>query len=329
MEKMTTSTLHEDEIREMIEPAKVIPIIEQAFVDFYQGKIIVPFPSHFEPKSKEGVVHMKPASDDKQYVIKTASYFPGNEKKGLSNIQGSVTLYDAGTGFPLVVIFDNALLTHHRTAAAGAIGAKYLSRPESSRVFVVGAGTEGKLQIEYLQQVREISEVGVFAREEEHKRAYVESMQRRFPNIKFFGANSIEEGCDGADIIVTTTPNKGSPLIQSAWVKEGVHINAIGSDGPGKQELDPNILARAIYVTDSTKQCEEKGELQHARVQDIVVKVHAEIGAIIAGDKNGRIAPFEITVFDSTGLGAQDLAIAQWVKKKSDLIVANEIHSWS
>lgn len=314
---METQILHAHEIVPLIDPPRVIDAIAQAYQDFYRGKIQVPFPIQ-TAMPEGGAMHHKMAQDGEIFVTKIASYAPGNAAKDLENIQGMMVVHDAVTGVPRAIYLDRALLTHHRTAAAGAVGARYLSRPDSRKVLMVGSGRQAELQLDYLRHVRPIEEVVVHSAHAENAAAFVERMREQISSIQFSTRSSLEEAIAWADIIVTATPSRGI-LIPADSVVPGTHINAIGSDGPGKQELDPRLLVRARYVTDSTAQCAQKGELQHA-IRDgllTVEDVHAEMGAIVAGDKEGRTSPEQITIFDSTGLGAQDLGMVRYMMQRN------------
>ena len=315
---MPTLTLQYDEIAALIEPDKIIEAIQNIYGQFYLGAIEMPFPYHFEP-TEESVVHVKSAvRSGNQYVVKVASYFPGNPNKGLTSILGLVMLFDGNTGKPEMVLFDNALLTHHRTAAAGAVGARLLARQDSKSALVVGVGTQGTLQIDYLLRVCNIKTVLAYARKEDAVSDYLNKQSEKHTEVEFRAAMDLSEACGQADIIVTTTPSR-RPILLVDWIQPGTHVNAIGSDNPGKHELDPALLKKAMYITDSTSQCAKNGELQHAKFVGIMDDgdVHAEIGAIVVGDKPGRTDEESITVFDSTGLGAQDLAIVNLVCNSS------------
>jgi ornithine cyclodeaminase/alanine dehydrogenase-like protein (mu-crystallin family) len=137
--------------------------------------------------------------------------------------------------------------------------------------------------------------------------------------IEVSAFTEVEDVVRGADIVVTVTPSREA-LVKKEWISEGVHINAIGADGPGKQELDPHIVAMADkVVVDSLAQCRRIGEIQHALKQNLITEkgVHAEIGQILIGEKSERESDKEITLFDSTGLAAQDIAAAYVVYKEA------------
>ena len=323
---MRTITLEQNDIVfliDHIDHMEVISVVEDAYTQFYAGLIDMPFPSHFEP-AEGSLVHIKSAvQKGDRYVVKIASYFPQNESKGLTNLQGLVLLYDGKTGFPLAILLDNALLTHHRTAAAGAVGAEYLSRKNSTTVLIVGTGMQGKLQLDYLIHIRGIKKALIHSRDKQRVSSYIDIMQVKHPEIQFERVSDLQTACGEADIIVTATPSR-EPIIKASWITQGTHITAIGSDNPGKQELDPALLQKGLYVTDSTTQCAKNGELQHAIRAGIMSEeeVYAEIGAITSKNKPRRTTDTQITIFDSTGLGAQDLAIAEFIfnKRLSDII---------
>ena len=309
--------LHSDEIASHIDPHEVIDVISQTFVDFSQEEIQMPHPAHFSPEG--GIVHIKSAvRPNKSYAIKTAAIFLENANKGLSSIQGSITLYNGKTGEPAVFLLDNAMLTHHRTAAAGAVGAKFCSRKNSEVVVIIGTGTQARMQLEYLTYVRPVTRVILYGRSQEHVEQCAADISAKHPDLYIEVSKDLQHSCLQADIIVSTTASR-CPLVFANWIKPGTHINAVGSDNPGKQELDPYLLTKALYITDSTKQCAKNGELQHAIAKNICTEnyVHAQIGEVISGTKSGRTSDECITIFDSTGLGAQDLAIAELIAKKS------------
>jgi ornithine cyclodeaminase/alanine dehydrogenase-like protein (mu-crystallin family) len=209
---------------------------------------------------------------------------------------------------------DGTYITASRTGAAGAIAASLLARKESKTVGVVGAGTQGRMQVLGLKEFFSIERVNVWDIDDASKKRYEKTMPDIL-NAEVKAMDSVEEVVKNADIIVTVTPSRKA-LVMAEWIGDGVHINAIGADGKGKQELDPKIMKKASkIVVDSLDQCKVIGELQHAFGQGIISEenVHAEIGDILSGKKTGRETQDEITVFDSTGLAAQDIAAASVV----------------
>ncbi len=296
------------DIIEALDKGEVIQAVEKSFVQFSSGKAVMPTPQDIV--LPHGETHVKSAyvQGGDLYCIKVASGFYDNPKRGLSSSQGMMILLDVKTGVPQCVLLEEGILTDYRTAAAGAVAAQYLAKKSSSRVLVVGTGIQARLQVEFLSTLFTIQQLWVWGRSEDKVREYCDL----WPNASSIGR--IEDARD-MDIIVTTTPSRHPILSQ---VEKGVHINAIGSDMPGKHELNEAILSDVKVVTDSTNQCAKSGELQHAiqKGKMTLDRVHGELGEIIAREKEGRTHPDEITVFDSTGLGVQDLAIAEYVFRK-------------
>ncbi|MFX1367948.1 MAG: ornithine cyclodeaminase family protein, partial [Promethearchaeota archaeon] len=209
-------------------------------------------------------------------------------------------------------------ITAYRTGAAGAVAASVLARKDSKKVGVVGTGTQGRMQIHALREIFELEEIRAWDIDDAAARRYSKEMSESL-GIQVIASTNLEEVVSGADIVVSVTPSR-RPLVKSDWIDEGMHINAIGADGPGKQELEPSIVARADkVVVDSLSQCRRIGEIQHALAQGLISEdsIHAEIGQILVGERTGRESEREITLFDSTGLAAQDIAAAYVVYQEA------------
>jgi alanine dehydrogenase len=248
---------------------------------------------------------------------KIASGFYDNYKLGLPPGIAIIILMDLKTSMP-VAIMDGTYVTAYRTGAAGAVAAKVLARKDSEIIGVVGAGTQARMQILALQEVFSLKKVKVWDINTTERDRYVEEMSEEL-KIPIEPAEDIKNAVTETDIIVTVTPSRKA-LVMKEWIQEGVHINAIGADGPGKQELDPFIVKRADkVVVDSLNQCRIIGEIQHALADGLITEddVYAEIGQILIGEKIGRETNEEITLFDATGLAAQDIAAANIVYKQA------------
>jgi ornithine cyclodeaminase len=307
--------IEKEEIVKLLDFKEIISAVEKSFVTFSLGKTVMPPPQDIVLEKFRGETHVKSAYADGSefYCVKIASGFYDNPNIGQSSSQGMMILFEAKTGIPKCILLDDGMLTDYRTAAAGAVAAKQLANVNSSKVLVLGTGIQARLQIEFLIKVFPIDKVFVWSRSKENTNDYCNYFIDNFS----IEVNSVDciKSIKEVDIIVTATPSR-VPWIYE--VDKGVHINAIGSDMPGKQELDGKLLGEVKVVTDSTLQCAKNGELQHAlKSGDITLNdVHAELGEILAKAKKGREFSDEITVFDSTGLGVQDLAIANYVFKK-------------
>jgi len=205
-------------------------------------------------------------------------------------------------------------ITDMRTGAAGSIAAKYLARNDSKVIGLVGAGAQAKTQLMALLEAYEnLEEVRVWSRTEETKKHFVTEITQVYGNaIHAIPATNIQKTVEGADIVVTATPSR-KPLVMNNMVSAGTHINCIGADAVGKEELDPKILKRAKIVVDDWAQASHSGEINIPLSRGIITKndVWAEIGEIVAGLKTGRQRKDEITVFTSTGLAVQDAVTAK------------------
>lgn len=297
-----------------------ISAVEQAYTEFSQGLTVLPPIVSLPILDKNAETDVKtayiPGCD--RIGVKVASGFYDNEKKfGIPSWPSLMTLYDGSTGFPLAVM-DGGYLTTVRTGAAGAVGAKYLARKASSVIFILGAGNQARIQLLSLIEVLDhIEKVYVYSHSRGHYKFADEMKEITGLNIiPVENQQMLKESVEEADIVVTVTPSR-EPVIKREWIKPGTHINAIGADGPGKQELDPKILRDAKVVADSFRQTSVLGECQHAikegYMQTDGTGLWAEIGEIVGGKKCGRETDEEITVFDATGMAVLDVAAASIV----------------
>lgn len=240
--------------------------------------------------------------------LKAGGYWQDNPAAGLPGHRAVLLLLDPSNGSVAALMSANAI-TRLRTAAAGAIAAQYLARPESRIAGIIGVGDQAHAQLEALITCRKISEVYVWARRAEEANAYAETWNS--PKLQVEAVKDIRAAIENADVLITATPSTEA-LVESSAVKAGTHITAVGSDGKGKRELDPNLMSRSKLVVDSKKQSLEIGELQRLSGErsDKQIAIYAELGEICAGMKAGRENPQEITIFDSSGISFQDLVVA-------------------
>jgi alanine dehydrogenase len=248
--------------------------------------------------------------------LKWVNVHPGNPAKGLLTVMAKILLNDPDTGLEFADL-DGTHITDYRTGAAGGVAAKYLARSDATRLGVVGAGAQARTQVAAVIKVRSIQDVVVFNRHPEHSQAFAAWVAESF-GIKARATSAIAEAVTGRDIVVTTTPSR-TPVVQRQWLSPGTHINAIGADAAGKQELDPTILTAARVVVDDWAQASHSGEINVplARGDLKPEQVYGTLGEIVAGKKPGRETPEEITVFDSTGLIIQDLALGLAVYQRA------------
>ncbi|MFB0565236.1 MAG: ornithine cyclodeaminase family protein [Candidatus Aminicenantaceae bacterium] len=303
-------------IKEALKGCDLIGEIEEGFVAYSQGKVVVPPVGEMIFEDPPGDVHIKYGhiKNDDYYVIKIASGFYKNPKIGLPCTNGLMLMFSQKTGELSCILLDKGYLTNVRTAVAGAVAAKYLAPTKVNRIGIFGAGTQGRMQLEYLQSVRDCKDVIVWGVNQQELDAYQKDMESLGFNIKTtLLAEDIASTCD---LIVTCTPSK-SPLLKEDQIRNGIHITAVGSDTPEKQELDSAILKKSdIVVVDSISQALLRGESFHAMRAGLITKEDLiELGTVIKTKKLQRSSEEQITVADLTGVAVQDIQISKAVWK--------------
>jgi ornithine cyclodeaminase len=223
-------------------------------------------------------------------------------------------LFSAKTGLVEALLLDNGYLTDVRTAAAGAVAAAHLAPENVETAGVLGTGVQARLQIQAAHLVRPFKRVLVWGRDP----AKADVCAREIASTLGIIAETAtaERAVRESQLVITTTPSR-EPVLRAGWLHPGLHITAMGSDQAGKNEIEPQAVARAdLYVCDRFSQAEELGELRAARAAGVLSGiVPPELGEIIAGSKTGRKSPDDITICDLTGTGAQDTAIATYALK--------------
>ncbi len=311
--------LSQNEVKSCLSMSKAIIAVREAYIAFAKGQVKMPPVMHLDVSQYNGEIDIKSGYIEDLGLIgtKIASGFYENYKLGLPPGIAVIILLDLKTSIP-VAIMDGTYVTAYRTGAAGAVAANVLARKNSKIIGVVGAGTQARMQILALREAFSLKEIKVWDINTTERDRYVKEMSEQL-KIPIEPVEVIKDAVIDADIIVTVTPSRKA-LVMKEWIQEGVHINAIGADGPGKQELDPFIVKRADkVVVDSLDQCRIIGEIQHALADGLIIEddVYAEIGQILIGEKNGRETNEEITLFDATGLAAQDIAAANIAFKQA------------
>lgn len=287
----------------------LLPLIEAAFRDYSAGRAIVPPVG--ELLLEQGEVHIKSGAivGHDFYVIKVASGFYGNPSLGLPSSNGLMLVFRQDTGQPEAVLLDEGHLTDVRTAVAGAIAARRLAPPKVERIGVLGTGVQARLQVRQLAPLFETRALMAWGRDERRLAAYRADLSTA--GFEVVAARSPAEVAARCQLIVTTTPAT-EPLLRAADIRPGTHLNAIGSDTTEKQELAADVLGLAdVVVADSLAQCRTRGEIARALAAGAISeKEIVELGALLSGAVPGRTSPEQVTVFDSTGVAVQDVAIA-------------------
>ena len=298
--------IEEPALRAVVTPARAVEAIREAFAADGNGRTRVPPVINLEIPDARGEFHIKTAhiAGMPHIAVKIASGFYDNPAKGLPSGSGLMAIFDTTTGFPAALLLDNGFLTDVRTGAAGAVAADYLARKEIQTVGVIGSGIQARFQVECLRVVREFARIVAWSPTRARLEAYCYEM--RAQGFDAQPAANAREVCEAADVLVTATPAH-QPLVRREWLHRGMHVTAVGSDSPGKQELDADCLLRAdLMVVDRLSQAGAFGEISHAQG----AAVYAELGEIVAGKKPGRTTDEQLTVADLTGVGFQDTAIA-------------------
>ncbi len=250
--------------------------------------------------------------------LKSGGYWPGNADKGLTNHQSTIFLFDADTGKCRAVVGGN-LLTALRTAAAAAVSVAHLARKDAKVLGIVGAGHQAAFQLRAVAEQRAFERVVGWNRSPEK----LERLAKVAEEIGLpFKAASLEDLGAEADVIVTIT-SSFAPVLMADHVRPGTHIAAMGTDTKGKHEIDAALAPKARLFTDEVAQSTSLGEFQHAVANGSVSADEiGQLGAVINGTHDGRTSPDDITIFDGTGVGLQDLAVASAVV---DLAVQNGV----
>lgn len=238
--------------------------------------------------------------------LKAGGYWPGNAARGLTNHQSSVFLFDADTGQCRAIVGGN-LLTALRTAAAAAVSIAHLARPDARVLGIVGAGHQSVFQLRAALAVRDFSQIVAWNRDPAKLARLAQvAAAHGIP----FAAVSLPELGARADVIITIV-SAPAPLLMQGDIRDGTHIACMGTDTIGKQEIDAAIFARAAVFTDERAQSITIGEAQHAIAAGIITPEQiTPLGAVINGDHAGRSSADQVTIFDGTGVGLQDLAVA-------------------
>ena len=299
---MDTLILTQKDVRALITMDQVVPAVEKAFAAHGHGQALMPAKVYIDLPQHHGDFRAMPAYMDGAAGVKWVNSHPRNPADhGLPSVMGVYILSDPDTAVPLAIM-DATWLTALRTGAAGAVASKYLAVSRPRTLGFVGCGVQARVLLDA------------------HRVLY--------PDLALYMADSRTEAAEtfareaggqvvgieraaGCDIVCTSTPVR-TPVIQRAWVAEGTHINAMGADGPGKQELDPELLRAGKVVIDDHHQAHHSGEVNVPLASGALKEedIYGTLGEIVAGTKAGRSGS-EITVFDSTGLAIQDVAVAR------------------
>ena len=326
-----TRLLSQQDVARLIDMKTAIRVTRHAFVAMARGQAVMPsklylsLPHQSDFRAMPAYLAHPPACG-----VKWVNVHPHNRARKLPTVMAVIVLNDPATGVPLAVM-DGLLITKLRTAAAAAVAAQALARPDSRTVGLVGCGAQADAQILALATIFRLDRVNVWGHTPGEAARFCVRMNRQLPNILFMPLRSIKACVSGMDLVVTVTPSR-RPLVKRAWLAPGTHVNAIGADASGKQELDPQILRDAVVVVDDRSQSIHGGELNVPvrRRQYDPRRIHASLGEVLIGRRSGRRRASDITVFDSTGLAIHDIALgAEALRRARRLGIGQRIQLFS
>src|SRR3954451_19567799 len=278
--------LNQQQVREHLRTADLIPAMEKALVDFSAGRVTQPVRSIVSIDPPGGFFGLMPALTPDGLGLKAVIFYPSNAERGIPTHMATIFLVDPQTGTPLAII-DGGLITEMRTAAVSAAATKLLAPPDAKILAILGSGVQARSHVEALRLVRKFQEIRVWSPTAEHA--------QRFATETGGAAMSAEEAVRGADVIVTATSST-TPVLKGAWLKRGCHVNAIGACRPDCRELDDAAMKGSVILVDS-----REGAMKESG--DVILsgaEVYAELGEVLA-DKHPTRAS-ETTIFKSLGM---------------------------
>ncbi len=319
---MRLKLLSRKDVQQTVTMSQAIESVKQVFISLSQGKAIMPLRTQVLVKDHDGTTLFMPAylPSIASLGAKIVSVFPHNIKRNLPTIHALVIICDAKTGQPAAVM-DGTYLTALRTGAASGVATDLLAQKDARNAAIIGAGIQGRTQLEALCCVRKIQKVWVYDKKSNAAEAFAEEMQNRggpFPSDVVV-AHSPSEAVSEAEIICCATTSS-VPVFEDADLKPGTHINGIGSYTPYMQEIPEQTLVRSKVLVDSlSASLEEAGDLIIPLRKGLINKshIHGEIGQVASGQIPGRESDQEITFFKSVGVAVQDVAVAELVLRQA------------
>lgn len=292
--------LNEEQVRQHLRMADLIPAMEKALVDFSAGKVTQPVRSVITVDPPGGFYGIMPALTPDGLGQKIVTFYPPNAKRGIPTHMATIFLVDPETGAPLAVM-DGRLITEMRTAAVSAAATKLLASPDAKALAILGSGVQARSHVEALRLVRNFEEIRVWSPNAAHAGKFADEIGGK--------AMSAEEAVRNADVVVTATSSKMS-ILQGAWLKPGCHVNAVGACRPDWRELDDDAMANVVFVDSREAAMKESGDVILSSA-----KIYAELGEALAG----KVPPWasETTIFKSLGMAVEDIAAALLVYRSA------------
>jgi ornithine cyclodeaminase len=318
---MQLRVLSADDVRRSLPMADAVQAMKDAFRQFSTGQAEVPLRSRVEVTEAGGIALFMPAylRGSRELAVKAVSVFPRNPERQLPTIHALVIAFDSETGAPAALL-EGAALTALRTGAAAGAATDVLANPEVRVVGIFGSGVQARTQLEAMCAVRPVERVWIYSLDGAGARAMADQARSLLPVVDVRLAATSEQAAGEADVICTATTSS-TPVFSDHAVRPGTHINAIGAYTPEMQEIDPDTVARSrLFVDSRVAALAEAGDLIQPIRQGRIAEdwIQAELGEVISGERRGRTAPEEITLFKSVGLAVQDAAAAGAILRRAE-----------
>jgi ornithine cyclodeaminase/alanine dehydrogenase-like protein (mu-crystallin family) len=313
--------LASDHVHELLGYRECADVMREALAELAHGRIKQPLRTVVRPQGAAGFMGLMPDySAEAGYCLKAICISPGNPALGKDTHQGGVLLFAADTGEPLALVNASAL-TEIRTAATSAVATDLLARPGSAELAIIGAGVQARAHAHAVAATRALSCIRVACRDLGRAREVAAELAGQL-GLPVTGYDAVAGAVEGADIVVTATSSP-RPVLRREWLRPGTHVNAVGACLPTDREIDTATMAEAAIFADSRESVRnEAGDYLLAERELVaagraVNPVRAELGELLTGTAPGRADDDEITLFESLGLAAEDLAAASFVYEKA------------
>jgi ornithine cyclodeaminase/alanine dehydrogenase-like protein (mu-crystallin family) len=296
------------DVHELLGYRECADVMRQALTDLARGQIQQPLRTVVRPRDAAGFMGLMPAYSPDGYGLKAICVTPGNPAIGKDAHQGGVLLFAPDTGEPLALVNASAV-TEIRTAAVSAVATGLLARPGAGDLAVIGTGVQGQAHAHALAATRPLTRIRLSGRDQARAREVAAELTAQL-NVPVTAVGSVAEAVQGADIVVTAT-SSAQPVLRREWLAAGTHVNAVGACLPQTREIDTATMAEAALFADSRESVRnEAGDYLLAAQEGAENPVRAELGELLTGAASGRADDDEITLFESLGLAAEDLAAA-------------------
>ena len=292
--------LNEDQVRQHLRMADLIPAMEKALIDFSSGKVTQPVRSVINVDPPGGFLGLMPALTPDGLGLKAVTFYPSNAGRGIPTHMATIFLCDPETGGPLAIM-DGRLITEMRTAAVSAAATKLLAPRDATILAILGSGVQAHSHVEAMRLVRNFEEIRVWSPTKEHAERFAKGIGAT--------ATSVEQAISGADVIVTATNSK-TPVLMGSWLKPGCHVNAVGACRPDWRELDDEAMSNVVFVDSREGAKKESGDVILSGA-----KLYAELGEALAGKVPS--CANETTIFKSLGMAVEDIAAAMLVYRSA------------